>query len=221
MFYNLFLFLKINFQLIQGKIDEINSNKIADLEENSKKKSIFINQTLSMVQKNEFNWREVEAESNVMIFGAFETTASVLYSVLMCLSFYPEYQEKVYEEIMSVIPEDGDINYEHIKDLSYMEMVINETLRILPAVPLVGRRVAEDMNLGKLHVPKGTQIIVSIFHIHRHEKYWGKNSCVFNPDNFLPENTKSRNPFAFLPFTKGLRNCIGRQYAYFSIKVYH
>uniref|UniRef100_T1H223 Cytochrome P450 n=1 Tax=Megaselia scalaris TaxID=36166 RepID=T1H223_MEGSC len=141
--------------LIQGKIDEINSNKIADLEENSKKKSIFINQTLSMVQKNEFNWREVEAESNVMIFGAFETTASVLYSVLMCLSFYPEYQEKVYEEIMSVIPEDGDINYEHIKDLSYMEMVINETLRILPAVPLVGRRVAEDMNLGKLHVPKG------------------------------------------------------------------
>lgn len=206
--------------MIQSKIDELNLKNQQLEEQNSKKNSIFINQTLTLVQKNELNWKEVEAESNVMIFGAFETTASVLYSVLMCLSFYTEYQEKVYEEILSVVPDDGDITFEHIKELTFMEMVINETLRLLPAVPLVGRRVAEDMHLNKdLLIPKSTQIVISIFHIHRNEKYWGESACVFNPDNFLPENVSSRNPFAFLPFTKGLRNCIGRQYAYFSLKV--
>lgn len=205
--------------MIKGKIDDLNS-KETQLEEPNTKNSIFINQILTLVQKKEFSWKEVEAESNVMIFGAFETTASVLYSVLMCLSFYPEYQEKLYEEIMSVIPNDDDITFEHIKDLTFMEMIINETLRLLPAVPLVGRRVAEDMILNKdILVPKGTQIVISLFHIQRNKKYWGENACVFNPDNFLSENVNSRNPFAFLPFTKGLRNCIGRQYAYYSLKV--
>lgn len=206
--------------MIQRRVEELNSKDIELEELNSRKNSNFINQTLFLLQKNDFNCKDVEDESNGMIFGAFETTASVLYSVLMCLSFYPEYQNKVYEEILSINPDDEDITFEHIKELIFMEMIINETLRLLPTVPFVGRRVSEDTYITKdILVPQNVQFVISIFHIHRNPKYWGENACVFNPDNFLPENVRSRNPFAFLPFTRGVRTCIGRLYAYFSLKV--
>lgn len=155
-----------------------------------------------------------------MVFGAFETTATILYSILMCLSFYPEYQERVFNEIVSVMPEERSVTFEDLGNLSYMEMVIFEVLRLLPAVPFVGRKTDRDLILSnKLFVPKSTEIIVSIFHIHRNQKYWGEKALVFNPDNFLPENVSCRSSYAFLPFTRGVRNCIGKQYAMFSLKV--
>lgn len=155
-----------------------------------------------------------------MIFAAFETTATAIYSILMCLSFYPEYQEKVFNEIVSVIPEERPVAFEDLGNLSYMEMVICEVLRVLPAVPFIGRKTDRDLYLSnKLFVPKSTEIIVSIFHIHRNEKYWGEKALIFNPDNFLPENLSCRSSYAFLPFSRGIRNCIGKKYAMFSLKV--
>lgn len=180
----------------------------------------FIDQSINLVLSKELSWKDVGDESNGMIFAALETTATALYSILMCLSFYPEYQDSVYEEIVSVVPANEDITYQHIKELTLMEMVINETLRLLPAIPIVGRQVSKAIDISDdIQLPSGIQIVVSIFHIHRNKKYWGEKACVFNPNNFLPENIKSRNPFAFLPFAKGLRTCIGRQYAYMSLKV--
>lgn len=183
-------------------------------------KPIFINQAISLVKENKFTVQELEDEANVMIFGAFETTATILYSILMCLAYYPEYQEKVFNEIISVLPHDQDVTFEDISKLSYMEMFVKETLRLLPSVPLVGRRTDKDLFLSKnLFVPKRTEIVISIFHIQRNPKYWGEQALVFNPENFLPENINSRHSHAFIPFTRGFRNCIGKQYAMFSVKV--
>lgn len=203
------------FQLIKKKIESgINEPT------NEAEKPIFINQAISLVKDNKFTVQELEDEANVMVFGAFETTATVLYSILMCLSFYPEYQEKVYNEIKAELPENKDVTFEDISKLAYMEMVVLETLRLLPAVPLVGRRTDKSLFLSKnIFVPKSTEIVISIFHIQRNKKYWGEESCTFNPDNFLPDNIESRHSYAYLPFTKGMRNCIGKQYAMFSIKV--
>lgn len=55
--------------------------------------------------------------------------------------------------------------------------------------------------------------------VHRDRKIWGDRSEEFDPENFSPENCAKRHPFAFLPFTGGVRSCTGAKYAYISLKI--
>ena len=63
--------------------------------------------------------------------------------------------------------------------------------------------------LGGYFTPKGTAVGVSTIGLHRNPQVWPE-PMKFDPDRFLSENTQGRHPFAFLPFSAGPRNCIGR-----------
>lgn len=66
-------------------------------------------------------------------------------------------------------------------------------------------------------VPKGTNVFISIFHIHRNPDYW-EDPLKFDPDRFLPENQAKIIPGSYLPFSSGPRNCIGKSVGhYFNI----
>jgi cytochrome P450 len=58
---------------------------------------------------------------------------------------------------------------------------------------------------------KGTSALICIYQLHRDEKYFPEPDK-FKPERFLPENSESRHPFAFIPFSAGRRNCIGIVY---------
>ncbi|XP_031632669.1 probable cytochrome P450 313a4 [Contarinia nasturtii] len=74
------------------------------------------------------------------------------------------------------------------------------------------------VSISNCTLPKDTSVILPIFTLHRRKDVWG-DADEFNPDHFLPENVEKRHPFAFVPFGGGPRNCIGYQYAMFSMKV--
>lgn len=57
-------------------------------------------------------------------------------------------------------------------------------------------------------LPKGTLLHIFTFDLHRNPKYF-PNPDVFDPDRFTYENSKHRHPFAYIPFSAGVRNCIG------------
>lgn len=83
---------------------------------------------------------------------------------------------------------------------------------------MIARETSEDVTIDGVFIPKGVHILISIATIHRHPKYWGPRPNDFNPDHFLQENIEKRPTYVYLPFSHGIRNCIGFKYALLSIK---
>ena len=95
------------------------------------------------------------------------------------------------------------------KKLEYLECVLKETLRMYPSVPFIGRDCRTETILNGLIFPASTQISIHIFDIMRDPRHFPEPN-VFKPERFLPETANRRHPFAFVPFSAGSRNCIGK-----------
>ena len=91
-------------------------------------------------------------------------------------------------------------------------------IRLFPVVSNIGRKVTEDTVVDGHLLKKGLNVNILIHMIHRDEKYY-PDPEKFDPERFLPENTKDRHPFAFVPFSAGKRNCIGQKFAMMELKV--
>ncbi|XP_017098563.2 probable cytochrome P450 313a2 [Drosophila bipectinata] len=185
-------------------------------------KHIVINRIMELYRKDEIGLQEVKGECYNMVGAAFETTALTVHHTLILLAMFPKYQDIVFEELEEVFPAGGDFEVEHenLQKLVYLDRVLNETMRLIPSVPILARDTQEDFQLSNgVLVPKGVAVFVDIFNMHRNKDLWGPEADTFNPDNFLPENVRERHPYAFMPFSKGKRNCIGWRYAMISSKI--
>ncbi|XP_055379233.1 probable cytochrome P450 313a4 [Condylostylus longicornis] len=222
---------KNTLKFIEKKIEDIKRAQEENTKENSspeddfnitKSKSIFIDIMVREYLAGNFTWEELQHEVNTMIAAAYETTTNVLYMALLHLAMYPQCQDKLYEEIISVTSEDDTfITYDDVQQLVYTELVMNETMRLISPVPLIGRNAIKDVRLkNNLLIPKDTNIVINLLSLHRRNDIWGPNADrIFNPENFLKENLVNKHPYSFVPFTKGIRNCIGWRYAIFSFKI--
>ncbi|KAH8311414.1 hypothetical protein KR044_006166 [Drosophila immigrans] len=182
----------------------------------------FVDVAIDQFRNRVFNYKNLEEEANTIVFGAFETTALTMTYTLMILAMFPEYQEKVFKEIKLVFPNIGDfeVTYEDIQKLEYLGMVINESMRLMPTFPITARKISKDLKLANgIVLPKGLEIGISILHTHRSKNVWGPDANIFNPDHFLPTNLQDKHPYAFLPFLKGKRTCIGSKYASILMKM--
>ncbi|KAM7341963.1 uncharacterized protein ACRADG_009556 [Cochliomyia hominivorax] len=178
---------------------------------------------LNGVKENVLYEEEICSSILHLFFGAFDTTASTSFYALVFLAMFPEYQQRLYDEIMSILPtnSDSDLTWEVLNKFSYLEMVLNETMRLAPAIPQIAREVChENLTVDNgFTIPVGQCLVIDIFSLHRSKEIWGPNANVFNPNNFLPSNVDSRDPFTFIPFVKGIRFCIGGKYAMISLKI--
>ena len=82
------------------------------------------------------NDEEIMWNAYIFLLAGYETTSTALAYTTHCLSLYPDIQERVYDEIIDKIGLDGEITYENVNELNYMDLVINESLRVYPPVPL-------------------------------------------------------------------------------------
>ncbi|XP_054082042.1 probable cytochrome P450 313a4 isoform X2 [Zeugodacus cucurbitae] len=191
--------------------DEFNIRKDTD---------IFINRALKFQDQGLFQQDDVINETKTIIAGSFDTVSTQIYSILIMLATHPNVQERLFEETEQIFsPENTCIEYEHLKQFSYMDMIIKETLRLMPSIPLIGRKAVKDVTVNGIDFPQGMQVMIPIFTLHRRQDLWGPSADSFNPDNFLPENNSKRHPCAYIPFSKGSRNCIGWHYAEMVLRV--
>ncbi|XP_053671746.1 cytochrome P450 4C1-like [Anopheles nili] len=155
---------------------------------------------------------------DTLMFGGNDTSAQTLANTLLTLGMYPEMQEKVYQEVMEVVPT-GDVTYEDLSKLTYMEMFMKETLRLLPITGLIARVPTKEVQAKDYTIPEGAIVLIPFLKMHRDKAIWGPDAETFNPDNFLPERCAQRHPYAFIPFSQGPRNCIGMKYGWISMKI--
>jgi cytochrome P450 len=128
--------------------------------------------------------------SNIKVFlaGALEATTSYASWALAHLARNPSAQEKVYGEVKEV----EDYTPERLDEATYLGHVLNETLRLTPALYFLPRRATADTWIttadgSKLWVPKGTHILLDVWHANRHEDHWGVAVTGHPAADFVPE----------------------------------
>mmetsp|Transcript_3104 Transcript_3104/g.4251 ORF Transcript_3104/g.4251 Transcript_3104/m.4251 type:complete len:218 (-) Transcript_3104:106-759(-) len=170
---------------------------------------------LMCVQDEPLKDDEIRAEADTFMFEGHDTTSSGLTWCLYLLAAHPDIQAKVQEEIDIVLGDRLKPDYEEFEKFHYTTMVIKEALRLYPPVPMMTRIIQEQMEIMGYTIPSNTEVFISPFLIHRNPKDWPnvKNLNAFNPENFSPENSKNRDPFSYIPFSAGNRNCIGQNFA--------
>ncbi len=109
----------------------------------------------------------------------------------------------------------------HTVRLPYLAACVKEALRFMPSVPLIARKFDKPGVVGGYAVPEGTEVVVPIMAVHHNEAYW-PNSWLYDPSRFLAadgtagdDGSGTKDPFAYVPFSAGTRNCIGRRFAHF------
>ncbi|XP_054930710.2 cytochrome P450 4c3-like isoform X3 [Dermacentor andersoni] len=149
-----------------------------------------------------------------------DTTAMGMSWALYLIGLYSEHQELMHQELDSIFGDDQSrpITSEDLKQMKYMECCIKESQRLYPSVPFITRTCEQDVMIAGRKLPKGADIQVGIYNLHRDPEVFPKPE-EFIPDRFLPENVKGRHPFAFVPFSAGPRNCIGQRFAMMEEKV--
>ncbi|CAH0395694.1 unnamed protein product [Bemisia tabaci] len=163
---------------------------------------------------------EIAANSFVFFAAGFETISLTLTYCLLELSLNPEILDKVRKEMEGVERSHGGFTYEAIRQLSYTDMVVSETLRKYPVLPVVERLCVKSYTIPDTctTIPPGMKIIIPTLGLHHDSNYF-PNPEVFDPERFSDERRSTIQPGSYLPFGDGPRICIGMRFAQTEIKL--
>ncbi|GMS98279.1 hypothetical protein PENTCL1PPCAC_20454 [Pristionchus entomophagus] len=189
-----------------------------DGDEKGKRKA-FLDMLIEMREANALSDEDIREEVDTFMFEGHDTTSSGIGWVLWCLATNPEVQKLAYEEVSAVFGDsDRSITVEDLKGMPYLEKVIKETLRIFPAVPQVQRKVVNDFKNGDYIIPAGTDIAIVQLLVHHNAKAF-PDHWKFDPERFDLDNSTTRHAYDYIPFSAGLRNCIGQRFALYEEKL--
>ncbi|HEX4023335.1 MAG TPA: cytochrome P450 [Steroidobacteraceae bacterium] len=157
-------------------------------------------------------------EVMTLIIAGHETAASTLNSAWYLLSQHPEALARLHAEL-DAAPEQDVPDLAATEALPYTRSVLQETLRLYPAVWLLSRKTLGPDLLAGFAIPTGVDVLLSPYLIHRHPRFWSE------PESFRPERAEfapqaQRPPFAYVPFSAGPRHCIGESMALFEMCVH-
>ncbi|XP_062978752.1 steroid 21-hydroxylase [Elgaria multicarinata webbii] len=144
-----------------------------------------------------------------LLVGGTETTALLLTWVVAFLLHHPQVQERIHEEIMTVVGLDRDPAYSDREHLPYLNAVILETLRLRPSAPLaLPHMTIRDTSLSGFSIPKGTMVIPNLYGAHHDESKWNQ-PLAFRPERFLEGDASDEAQRHLVPFSCGARICLG------------
>ncbi|RLN09114.1 premnaspirodiene oxygenase-like [Panicum miliaceum] len=155
------------------------------------------------------------------LFGAgSETSANTLQWAMSELVRNPKVMQKAQAEVREKLQGKPTVTEDDLADLRYTKLIIKETLRLHPVVPLlVPRECRESCKVMGYDVPKGTTVFVNVWAINRDPRYWD-DATAFRPERFEAGTVDFKGTdFEYTPFGAGRRMCPGMAFAQASMEL--
>ena len=223
-------FIQLLMEARDGQLKKAEQNELKDFEKDA---------MLNNVQgQANFDNDSIIAQLILFFLGGFDTTKAVLTFALYEIALNEDVQQKLLEEIENIpVDSDGNISYESVTEMEYLDKVISgkwrpiyklfftlkfkkngftngphflETLRLFPAGFKTERTTNRTYRIPgtDIDIEKDCVIQIPICAIHRDPAIY-PNPEKFDPERFSPENKAKRSPYTYIPFGHGPRNCIG------------
>ena len=155
--------------------------------------------------------REIEDNIITFIGAGHETTARALGWTIYMLAEAPWERERIEAEIDRVVSGEPD-PVKWLDAMPFTRAAFEEAMRLYPPAPSINREPIEDDTYQDLVLPKGAQVLVMPWTVHRHRKLWDQPDA-FMPERFHPGNREKIDRYQYLPFGAGPRVCIGSSFA--------
>lgn len=159
--------------------------------------------------------------------AGYDTSTQTMAFVLYELAMHPEVQSRVRDEIRTMLKKhDGKVTYDVLNEMEYLLMVIQETMRLYPSLPLLDRcatfeNPSETYSLepyGDFKITQGMPVYIPVFAIQRDANYF-PDPDKFDPERFSPENKGNIQSGTYFPFGSGPRICLGERFSMMAIRV--
>ncbi|MCP4192659.1 MAG: cytochrome P450 [Planctomycetaceae bacterium] len=171
----------------------------------------FLSSICEAFKNNDAKTVEKQLRDEVLSFviAGHETTAVSMSWFWYAILSHPEVMQKFYDEVDHIL-QGKPITIEDVPRLAYTQQILNETLRLYPAIWMISRTAIGKSKIGGYPIPADSNVVVSPYIIHRRPESWN-NPHQFDPDRFRHESAERNR--AFIPFLTGRHICIGKHFA--------
>lgn len=139
-----------------------------DSDESYKTPQVLIDQLFRLFFSGHFSEQVVKEQIETVLIAGNETSALTLSYTILLLAMYPDIQERLYNELRSVYDtQDEETSYERVQKLTYLDLVLKESMRMFPVAPFIVRTATADTPVSSCIIPKGSIVMMSIFNMQR------------------------------------------------------
>lgn len=163
------------------------------------------------------NDQSIRDQSLLLIYAGHDTSTCSIAWALYLLAKHPDVAARLHAEQTQVL-NGRELTMADLKAMPYLDSVVDEVLRLYPAVWIGMRGVTQDFEFDGKRIPAGSKVMYSPGASHRLPDVF-KNPTQFDPSRFSPENKANIPPFAYVPFGGGARTCIGMTFAQVELRV--
>ncbi|KAB8334243.1 cytochrome P450 [Scytonema tolypothrichoides VB-61278] len=168
---------------------------------------------------NSLSLQELKDQVLLLLFAGHETLTSALVSLCLLLAQHPEVLATARAEQQQLGFEEP-LTVEHLKQMSYLEQVLKEVLRVTPPVGGGFREVIKPCEFNGCLIPQGWSVLYQIGRTHQDSSIYTE-AQLFDPQRFDPERAEDKaKPFSHIPFGGGVRECLGKEFAKLEMKLF-
>ena len=168
---------------------------------------------------NGLSLAELKDQILLLLFAGHETLTSAIASFCLLLAQHPQVMARARDE-QQQFPRSQPLTLDNLKQMTYLDWVLKEVLRLLPPVGGGFRETIQTCEFNGYQIPKGWTVLYQITQTHKAEELYPDHQK-FDPERFAPENAADKQKlFGYVPFGGGLRECLGKEFARLEMKIF-